>query len=216
MGSLNFVDAFVTFLALLGPQKILLSFDEASRRLGTRDFRFLAVTTSVAAAAVGVLCALTAPWLIRFFHISPQAIELAGGTIFFIYALTMMFGLHVGEEPIRDTEDGAPPAHSVASSFRALVLPYVVTPLGITAVIVEADSAVGWHWRATVAAGYVAVAALDLVSLLMLGPAVRRLHPSIREVLSRLLGLLLAGVGMALLLQGFVGLGVLPHYNGGH
>jgi hypothetical protein len=32
MGSLNFVDTFVTFLALPGPQKILLSFDEASRR----------------------------------------------------------------------------------------------------------------------------------------------------------------------------------------
>jgi len=33
VGSLNFVDTFVTFLALLGPQKILLSFDEASHHL---------------------------------------------------------------------------------------------------------------------------------------------------------------------------------------
>lgn len=43
MASLNFVDSFVTFLALLGPQKILLSFDEASRTLPSRQARLLAV-----------------------------------------------------------------------------------------------------------------------------------------------------------------------------
>src|SRR5215472_4542643 len=93
---LNFLDIFVTFLALLGPQKILLSFDEASRGLTPRQGRFLAVTSSVAAAAVGV----------------------------------------------------------------------VVTPLGVTAVLVEALSGAGLAWRTAVAAGYVAVAALDLACVL--------------------------------------------------
>jgi len=214
--SLNFLDIFVTFLALLGPQKILLSFDEASRRLTPRQGRFLAVTSSLAAAAVGVVCALTAPWLTSFFHISYPAVQLAGGLVFFIYAVTLLFGLHLGDG-LGEEQAEENSAHPVASGFRALALPYVVTPLGVTAVLVEALSGAGLAWRSAVAAGYVAVAALDLLCVLLLAPLIRRTHASVREVLSRLLGLLLAGVGMSIFLQGVTGLGLLPHYaSGGH
>jgi multiple antibiotic resistance protein len=214
--SLNFFDIFVTFLALLGPQKILLSFDEASRRLTLREGRYLAVISSLAAAGVGVACALTAPWLTSFFHISYPAVQLAGGAVFFIYAVTLLFGLHLGAELAEEQAEGNP-AHPVASGFRALTLPYIVTPLGVTAVLVESLSGAGLVWRSAVAAGYVAVAALDLVCVLLLAPLIRRTHASVREVLSRLLGLLLAGVGMSIFLQGLAGLGVLPHYtSGGH
>lgn len=212
MQSLNFVDSFVTFLALLGPQKILLSFDEASRDLRPRDVRFLAVTSTAAAAAVGVACALTAPWLTTFFHISYPAVLLAGGSTFFIYALTILFGLHLNLETVEGQPTGTT-VHPVATGFRALVLPYIVTPLGVSAVLVEALSGAGLGWRSAVALCYVAVAALDLGCVLLLAPIVRRLHLTIREVLSRLLGLLLAGVGVSIFLQGLTGLGVLPHYH---
>jgi multiple antibiotic resistance protein len=212
MSGLNFVDSFVTFLALLGPQKILLSFDEASRALPPRQARVLAVTSSAAAAAVGVVCALTAPWLTSFFHISYPAVQLAGGLTFFIYALTLLFGLHLTTEVVVEQPEGTP-VHPIATGFRALVLPYVVTPLGVSAVLVEALSGAGVAWRSVVALGYVAVAALDLLCVLVLAPFVRRVHVTIREVLSRLLGLLLAGVGVSIFLQGLVGLGLLPHYS---
>lgn len=215
MESLNFAEVFVTFLALLGPQKILLSFDQASRQLGPRDLRSLAVISSAAAAAIGVLCALTAPWLISFFHISYEAVLLAGGSILFIYAVTVMFGLHLDIAPA-EAQSGENPVHPLASGFRALALPFIVTPLGVTAVMVEALSGAGLAWRSVVAAGYVAVAALDLLCILLLGPMVRRLHPSVRELLSRLLGLLLAGVGMTVFLQGLVALGVLHHGGTAH
>lgn len=214
MESLNFVDIFVTFLALLGPQKILLSFDQASRGLTPRESRILAVTSSGTAAAIGVACALTAPWLTTFFHISYAAVLLAGGSIFFIYAVTVLFGLHLNAEQAGEQPE-ANPVHPIASGFRALALPYIVTPLGVTAVLVESLSGSGLGWRSLVAAGYVAVAAIDLVCVLLIAPMVRLLHPAIREVLSRLLGLLLAGVGMAIFLQGLVALGVLPHHGGG-
>ena len=55
-----------------------------------------------------------------------------------------------------------------------------------------------------------AVAALDLLCVLVLAPFVRRIYVTIREVL---LALLLAGVGVSICLQGVAGLGVLPHYN---
>ena len=71
MVSLSLADSFVTFLALVGPQKVLLSFAQLARTLDVRSLRIVAVATAVTAAMVGTLCALTAPWLATFFHIGP-------------------------------------------------------------------------------------------------------------------------------------------------
>ena len=61
MDSLNLADTFVTFLALIGPQKVLLSFGRLARTLDDRSVRAVAAVTAVATACVGALCALTAP-----------------------------------------------------------------------------------------------------------------------------------------------------------
>ena len=79
MVSLNLADTFVTFLALLGPQKVLLSFARVARTLDVHSLRIVAVATAVSAAVIGVVCALTAPWLATFFHIGPPALALASG-----------------------------------------------------------------------------------------------------------------------------------------
>ena len=44
MGSLNLADTFVTFLALLGPQKVLLSFAHLGRELDVKSVRLVAWT----------------------------------------------------------------------------------------------------------------------------------------------------------------------------
>src|ERR1700760_2230602 len=94
MASLNLADVVVTFLALLGPQKVLLSFARIARTLDPRPLRLVAVATAVAAVFVGAVCALTAPWLATFFHISVPALDLAAGVVFFVYAVGLALGLH--------------------------------------------------------------------------------------------------------------------------
>ena len=61
--NLDLADTFLLFLALAGPQKVLLSFARLGRFLDVRSLRLVAWTCSLAAACVGVLCALTAPWI---------------------------------------------------------------------------------------------------------------------------------------------------------
>jgi multiple antibiotic resistance protein len=61
MESLNLADTFVAFLALMGPQKVLLSFARLGRTLDVRSIRRVASACSIAAACVGVACALSAP-----------------------------------------------------------------------------------------------------------------------------------------------------------
>jgi multiple antibiotic resistance protein len=218
MVSLNLVDTFVTFLALLGPQKVLLSFAQLARALDVRSLRMVAAATAVTAAIVGGLCAVTAPWLATFFHIGPGALALASGLVFFVYAVGLVLGIHFdpAEAPAKAIPDGggeegeADPSHPLKSGFRAMLLPFVVSPLAVAADLEVSLSAGGWGGRGTIAGAFALVALIDALCAMVFAPLLRRTHESLLEVLSRLLGILLAAVGVQLFLEGLKILGLLP------
>jgi multiple antibiotic resistance protein len=219
MVSFNLADVLVTFLALLGPQKALLSFARIARTLDTHSLRLVAVDTAVAAACVGAVCALTAPWLATFFHISPPALELAASVVFFVYAIGLVLGIHLdqadhapGSGGTGSADDAAPdddPQHPLASGFRAMLLPFVVSPLAVAAALQDSLAAGNWGGRWTVAGAFALVALFDAGCAIVFAPLLVRLHESVLEVLSRLLGILLAAVGVQLFLDGLEALGVL-------
>jgi multiple antibiotic resistance protein len=218
MASLNLADTFVTFLALLGPQKVLLSFARLARTLDVRPLRRVALATALTAAVVGTLCALTAPWLATFFHIGPGALALASGLVFFVYAVGLVLGIHFdpAEAPARalpNGEDAAgaadpDPSHPLRSGFRAMLLPFVVSPLAVAATLEGSLSAPGWGARWVIAGAFTLVTVIDALCAAVIAPLLRRTHESILEVLSRLLGILLAAVGVQLFLTGLSALGV--------
>lgn len=218
MASLNLVDTFVTFLALLGPQKVLLSFARLARALDVRSLRLVAMATAVTAAIVGTLCALTAPWLATFFHIGTGSLALASGIVFFVYAVGLVLGIHFdpAEAPAKaipdnhgdDGADEADPSHPIRSGFRTMLLPFVVSPLAVAADLEVSLSAHDWGARWVIAGAFALVAGFDALCAVVFAPLLRRTHESILEVLSRLLGILLAAVGVQLFLEGLNILGV--------
>ena len=216
MASLNLADTFITFLALLGPQKVLLSFARIARTLDVRALRLVATATALTAAIVGVVLALTAPWLATFFHITPAALALASGLVFFIYAVGLVLGIHFdpAEAPAKaipdddGDDDVADPSHPLRSGFRAMLLPFVVSPLAVAADLEESLSAGHWSARWVVAGAFALVALIDALCAVLFAPLLRRTHESLLEVLSRLLGILLAAVGVQLFLEGLSTLGV--------
>ena len=218
MDSLNLADTFVTFFALFGPQKVLLSFGRLSRTLDDHSVRTVAAATAVSAAIIGAICALTAPWVTTFFHIGVPELDLAAGMLFVIYAVGMVLGIHFDGErtgkaaahAAGDDED-ADPTHPLSSGFRALLLPFVVSPIAIAADLEESISAGGWGGRWTVAGAFALVAIVDMLCTWAFAPLLRRMHDSVLEVLSRLLGTLLVAVGVGVFLDGLVALGVVLH-----
>ena len=58
MESFNLADTFVTFLALLGPQKVLLYFARLGQAIDVRSVRMVAVYSAGATTVIGVACAL--------------------------------------------------------------------------------------------------------------------------------------------------------------
>ena len=224
MDSLNLADTFITFFALFGPQKVLLSFARLSRTLDDHAVRTVAAATASTAAIIGAVCALTAPWVTTFFHIGSPELDLAAGLLFIIYAVGMVLGIHfdtalphkaaaaenAAKDENEDVED-ADPAHPLSSGFRAMLLPFVVSPIAIAADLEESISAGGWGGRWTVAGAFALVALVDMLCTWAFAPLLRRMHDSLLEVLSRLLGTLLVAVGVGVFLDGLVALGVVLH-----
>jgi multiple antibiotic resistance protein len=217
MVSLNLADTLVTFLALIGPQKVLVEFARIARSLDARSLRLVAMASAATAAIVGAVCALTAPWIATFFHISSAALALASGLVFFIYAVGLVLGIHFdpAAAPAEATpgddadEGGADPSHPLRSGFRAMLLPFVVSPLAVAADLEESLSAGGWGERWVIAGAFALVALIDALCAIIFAPLMRRTHESVLEVLSRLLGILLAAVGVQLFLSGLTALGAL-------
>jgi multiple antibiotic resistance protein len=213
MASFDFADMVVTFLALLGPQKVLVSFGRIARTLDSRSRRVVAVLATLTAAGVGVVLALAAPWIAHLFHIGTPDLELAAGLVFFIYAVGQVFGVHF--DPVERAGEAEPtgevdPSHKVISGFRAMLLPFVVSPLAVAADLQESLSASDWGTRWEVAGAFALVAVIDGACMLLSGSLLARVHESVLEVASRLLGVLLAALGVAIFLTGLSSLGVLP------
>jgi multiple antibiotic resistance protein len=221
MTSLNLADMLALFLSIIGPQKMLLSFARIAQTLDSRSVRLVAVIAALASAGIGVLCALTAPWVATFFHISRPALELAAGTAFFIYAVALVFGIHIdladpAHVPMSGAGDAAlgsvaeaDPDHPISSGIRTMLLPWVVSPLAVAAVLEESLLAGSWGGRWEVAVAFAVVAGIDAVFGIVLGPLLGRTHDNVLEVFSRLLGILLAAVGVQLFLVGLASLGVI-------
>lgn len=240
MTSLNLADMLALFLSVIGPQKVLLSFARIAQTLDAKSVRLVAMVAAVASAGIGFLCALTAPWVATFFHISTPALELAAGAAFFVYALALVFGIHIdladpahvpvsgsGERAVgvRLPEGSAAgvaagagavavageadPAHPVSSGVRTLLLPWVVSPLAVAAVLEESLLAGSWGDRWEVGVAFALIAILNAVSGIALGPVLGRTNDNVLEVFSRLLGILLAAVGVQLFLIGLTTLGVI-------
>ena len=213
MVSLDLADLVVTYLAFLGPQKVLLAFAHIAQSLDNRSLRLVVAATTFTAACVGAGCALTAPWLATFFHISTSALDLAAGVLFFIYAVGLVLGVHF--DPA-ESPQGAPgfgdedadPQHPLTTGFRAMLLPYVVSPLAVTAALQDSLAASDWGDRWAVAGAFVIVVLIDAVFAILFAPLLGRAHENVLEVFSRLLGILLAAVGVQLFIEGLTLLGV--------
>lgn len=132
------------------------------------------------------------------------------GTIFFIYAVALVLGIHLGGGNSEDEHLANP----MVDGIRALLLPYIASPLAMTGVLIGSLSKDTWGWHTTVAVAYLAVVAINCVCVLLLAPLLQRSRRTSLELLSRLLGLLLAAVGVELFLNGLAELGV--HMAVGH
>lgn len=130
MDSYPFV--FTILFMLLGPLKVIGPFASVTREKDNAFIRSVAISATLASAAILAFIALAAGGMLGKFHLSLPSLKIAGGLVLLIAALRTMFG----ESAVPDA--GKPNRRALAVAVSPITVPIIVPPAGVAALLILA------------------------------------------------------------------------------
>lgn len=208
MTAAEIVPIFVTLFVIIDPVGLAPLFVALTSGQSTAARRRIAIQSVLIAAAVLTLFGILGEAVLTFVGISMPAFRIAGGILLFLTALEMLF-----ERRARRREDQALPTAEPGNdpSVFPIAVPLIAGPGAITTMILLTGRA-GNDW--TMVATVHGVAALCLCVVLgfflLAGAMERLLGPTGINVITRLLGMLLAALSVQFVLDGLKSFGLAP------
>ena len=179
-----FAEAFITLIVImdpLGSAPIFISLT-AGRKPAAR--RRAALEAAAAAGGLVVLFALFGRLILDYLHVSVESLTIAGGLLLLLVALQML----------RGEEFAQPETANVA--LVPLATPLLAGPGAIAAVMVLTKRYEDGAGRIGVFLGILAVVVVVAIGLLLADQIARLLRPSVIQLLTRVLGLLLSAIAV--------------------
>ncbi len=194
---------FTLLFVTLGPIKIVGPFLQLTREADDSTLRQIAVRACVLGVIAVVVGGFVGWALLQNWNLSVWAMTLAGGIIFFLVGLSVVF------EQYRPEPAAPPPlpAAPMAAAFR-LAFPTVVTPYGIAAVIALLANSPHAARTATIVAMLMGVMALNLLSMLSARRVMGGVAVMVLRIFGAVLGVLQVAVALEFILRGLRGIGV--------
>jgi multiple antibiotic resistance protein len=198
------------FFAILNPIGNMPLFLAYTRDLNPKVQRATAVLLSGFIFLVMAVSMVVGDKILTFFGISVPAFQIAGGIIVFLIALSMMSGKHSEHTQKSVKSDTTISSYEQAES----ILPSLIVPLGIpiycgpgaisTAVLIATRAPDEFMFISA----FIVLAGVIAIILLCNGFAdsiAHALGPQGVEIVVRLMGLILAAIGIQLIFEGLLG-----------
>jgi multiple antibiotic resistance protein len=202
MGRVEFLlTILIPLLIIMDPLGNLPFFLLFTEQNSPSERRKMAAIASIAACAILFFFYLTGNLVLRFFGIGLPAFQLAGGFIFFIYALQMLRLIPSGLKTSSEEEKEGVTKENVA--LVPLATPLLAGPGAITAVLVWQQ---GPNDTMDIALFLSAIAIACIIVYLVFRSAawiIRAIGLGGIRVLTRLMGLLLAVIAVQFMVSGF-------------
>ena len=163
--------------------------------------RRIAAITSLTACIILIFFGFTGDFVLRFFGIGLPAFQLAGGFIFFLYALQMLRLIPGGMKTTVEEEEEGVTKENVA--LVPMATPLIAGPGAITAVLVWRQSPDN-HLGTVFLLMAIIIACLIVYCIFYFGERIRRaMGVGGIRVTTRLMGLLLAVIAVQFMVSGF-------------
>ena len=201
--------SFVALFVIIDPIGTAAMFVGLTRGLTEPAGRRVALRAVLIAAILLLFFAFAGNALLRGLGIGLPAFRIAGGALLFLVAIDMVFARHAGTRTLTAQESQeVDPSHDI--TVFPLAIPLIAGPGAMTTMVLLMGQAGSDPLaRGAVVLMMIAVLAITLVFLLIATRIVRLLGTTGVNVVSRVLGVLLAAVAMQLVLDGLVaGLGL--------
>ncbi|MDQ7071379.1 MAG: MarC family protein [Rhodobacterales bacterium] len=189
------ISASVTLYVIIDPIGLTPMFVALTQGMDARERRAIAFRACVTGAIILTLFAALGESLLGFIGISMSAFRIAGGILLFLTALDMLF-----ERRAKRREDQADERPD--PSVFPLAIPLIAGPGAIATVILLAEQQDGWIGLASVVAVMISVIVVLFMFFLGAGLFERVMGKTGINVVTRLLGMLLAALSVQFVLDG--------------
>lgn len=202
--AMDLVKPLITLLALVNPLAIVPFFIHYTQGQNDRQRRRTAWTSAFSAFVVIGVSALLGLQVLAFFSISIASFQVGGGTLLLMSSLNMLKAEPVETktrpEEIRATEVKASTGASIA--VVPLTIPLLTGPATISTMVIYAEKT--QHlWELGILVGYGAVVGLATgISFSLADPIARVLGKTGINVMTRLMGLILAALAVEVMADG--------------
>jgi multiple antibiotic resistance protein len=194
--------AFLTFgslFAIVDPFAAVPTFLAMTARDTAEQRRRMARTACITCAGVMGAFAALGPAIFKLFGITLPAFQIAGGLVLLLSSLDM---IRAQKSPMKETpEEFAEGMSKDDIAITPLAVPLLAGPGAITTSIVLAGRAANLPQKAIF---YVLIALVGLISywvLTLAADSAKKLSPTLLNIITRLMGLLLAAIGVQLILS---------------
>lgn len=194
----TYIPAFVTLFVIIDPIGLAPLFVALTQGMTARQRRSIAIRSCLVAAGLLTLFGLAGEAVLGFLGISMPAFRMAGGILLFLTALDMLFERRTQRR--QDQADAEPDADD--PSVFPLAIPLIAGPGSIATMILltgQDDSTLNLLAIHGVMA---LVIALVFTLFLLAAPLERLLGPTGINVVTRLLGMLLAALSVQFVIDG--------------
>ena len=200
------IAAFTTLFIIMDPPGLAPVFIALTQGMTPSQRRAIAIRACIVAASLLMLFLFVGEALLGFIGISMDAFRIAGGVLLFLTALDMLFQRRQARREDNAAEGQA--EHQDDPSVFPLALPLIVGPGAITTVILLAGNSPSAADYGAIAGVVFAVLIITFLSFLA-APAIERvLGKTGLNILTRVLGMLLAALAVQFVMDGLRGFGI--------
>ncbi|WP_238366234.1 MarC family protein [Mesobacterium pallidum] len=199
-----YITAFVTLFVVIDPIGLTPLFVALTQGASHAHRRAVALRACAISLAVLAAFALFGEALLGFVGISMSAFRIAGGILLFLTALDMLFERRQQRREDQASDEGAHPDPSVFP----IAIPLIAGPGAIASVILLAGQNPGLVGLAATLGVAATVIGVALALFLASGLLERALGATGINVVTRLLGMLLAALSVQFVLEGLRNFGI--------
>lgn len=200
------ITVFTTMFIIIDPPGLAPVFIALTQGMTPAQRRAIAIRSCLVSAGLMVLFLLLGEAVLGFIGISMDAFRIAGGVLLFLTALEMLFQRRQARRE-GNAAEGAAEHHDDPSVFP-LALPMIVGPGAITTIILLAGQADGALDLWAIASVLMVVLLIVFIAFLSANAIERALGKTGLNIVTRLLGMLLAALAVQFILDGLRGFGL--------
>lgn len=198
--NVEIMKAILALVVLVNPFSALTLFLNLTQGYDQKDRKKVAQIACATIVIVVVFFTFVGEYLLRFLGISLGSFQIAGGILVFLIAIGMMNGTGNPVKPNGDEISVQSPLAAVA--VVPLAIPMMIGPGGISTVIIYASHMPSLlHKISIILAGF-CIAVFCYASLMAAGRISRFLGDTGLNIMSRIMGMLLAAVAVEIVVNG--------------